>query len=1064
MLAIISRLVNTCWFLFRWAFSLALVAALVVGGYLFFRLDDELRRFAESTLADHYGEMKVRVGGARFIPGRGVTLYDIAISERNAAGDTQPLLSVAELRVEGSFRLETLLTQSPRIERVVASRPVLHATRTPAGRWSLERLLPPPKGGGEPAPMEVRDAVLVVSDPSSGRPPLVVRGVQLSVAPLAMAPGITGRAFQVSGGVDGTIARRLVVEGQASDDGTLDLRIEARELVLSNEMFEALPGLPVAQLGDAQIRGLADVTVDVKRASPRAILDWRCRYNIRDGQLAHPLLPRRLTDVAARGQCDARALAIEELTGKLGVSDIRLAVNRTGWRPDAPTAIAASVSGLPLDSQMYGALPASMRDTWDRFRPAGTIDASGTATVQSGQIDPNIRVASRDLSFEDSEEFPYRLSGGAGEMNITRSQVGDGVDLRLDLRAKGDGGPVEIHGELRDLDGEPTDQPTGWVELRAPKMQITEALLAAIDDDAERAIRMLNPRGAIAAVWRMDRKNPQAEEADTALDLSLVDCQFRFEKFPYPLSRVQGTIHQRNERWGFDDLFCDLGPGQTLSAAGSRTRGPNGDTLRMTIRGTAAPLDETLRGALPESAQQAWGELRPQGTIDFIADIEHHVGTPGAGLTITATPHERSVAIEPACFPFRLEQLDGTFVYSDGHVQATGMRGLHGRTIVESNALWSPAPGRGWRMVIDKLSVDRLTTDRDLLQAAPPELRRALERLKPSGGATISDGAMVIDHSGIEGTPPKSVWQMKLNCLQAELDVGALLTGVSGTILIEGESDAAKSFTHGELQLDSAFFQGFQFTDIRGPFWNDQQLCVVGQGASLKDGRPARPLEAKLYGGEVKLDARVLHSTRPNYYADVAFAKVDLGRLARESLKTPTEGAGFAEGQLKLRGEGTSLHGLSGSGEVHVREAQYFELPFLVSLLKVLRNRSPDTSAFYGCDAIFELNGEDVQFSRLDLLGDAVSLYGRGRVNLDHDLDLLFHSVVGPAEATIPVLRNLMGRAGEQLLQLKVTGTFENPEVRREAFPVVGDMLQQLQQGLAPSAAAAGNTGATTRK
>ncbi|QDU87338.1 hypothetical protein Pla175_06970 [Pirellulimonas nuda] len=1049
--------------MFRWSIAVVIVAALGLGGYLFFRLDDEIRRLAEHSLAEHYPTLAVHVGGARYVPGRGVTLYDISFAERGATGQIEPLLSIAELGVQGDFRIESVVTQSARIERVIASRPVLHATRTATGRWSVQRLLPPPKGNGEPAPLEVHDAVLIVSDPASGRAPLVVRGVQLTVAPLAAAPGAPGRTYQISGGVEGTIARRLVFEGQAGADGSLDLHVEAKELELSNEMLDALPGLPKTQLGGAQVKGLADVTLDVRRASAQAPLDWRCGFELREGQLAHPMLPRRMSDIAARGSCDARSLQIEDLTAKLGVSDIRLALNRTGWDAAAPAAIAASVTGLPLDTRLYGALPTAMRATWDRFRPAGTVDASGTATLRGGEFDPNVRISSRDLSFEDSEEFPYRLTGGEGEMNVTRSHEGDGVDMRIDLRAKGDGGAVEVHGELRDLDGEPTDQPTGWLELRAPAMQITESLLAALNDQAEPAIRMLNPRGSIAAVWRMERSNPHSSEADTALDLTLVDCQFLFEKFKYPLSRVQGTVHQRNERWGFDNLFCDLGPGQTLTAAGSRTRGPDGDTLRMTLRGVSAPLDETLRAALPAAAQQAWVELRPRGTIDFIADIEHLVGDKGVDLTITATPHERSVAIEPACFPFRLEQLDGTFVYSDGHVQATGMRGLHGRTTVQSNALWSPAPGRGWRLVIDKLFVDRLTTDRDLLQAAPPELRRALERLKPTGGATLSDGAMVIDHSGIEGASPRSLWQVNLNCLQAELDIGVPLTGVSGTIKLEGEKDATKSFTKGVLELDSAFFQGFQVTNIRGPFWADQQVSVLGQGVSAKDGRPARQIEANLYGGDVKLDARVLHSARPNYYAQVAFSKVDLGRLARESLKTAGEGAGTAEGRLDLRGEGTSLHGLAGQGEVHVRDAQYFELPVVVSLLKVLRNRAPDTSAFYGCDAVFDLKGEDVQFSRLNLLGDAVSLYGRGRVNLDHEIDLLFHSVVGPAEATIPVLRNLMGRAGEQLLQLKVTGTFEEPEVRREAFPVVGDMLQQLQQGLTPTTAAAGGA-ATTRK
>ena len=52
--AIFTRLVNFCWVIFQWGLFLAVAAALVVGGYLYFWLDDEILRQVQHRLASHY--------------------------------------------------------------------------------------------------------------------------------------------------------------------------------------------------------------------------------------------------------------------------------------------------------------------------------------------------------------------------------------------------------------------------------------------------------------------------------------------------------------------------------------------------------------------------------------------------------------------------------------------------------------------------------------------------------------------------------------------------------------------------------------------------------------------------------------------------------------------------------------------------------------------------------------------------------------------------------------------------------------------------------------------------
>jgi hypothetical protein len=46
------------------------------------------------------------------------------------------------------------------------------------------------------------------------------------------------------------------------------------------------------------------------------------------------------------------------------------------------------------------------------------------------------------------------------------------------------------------------------------------------------------------------------------------------------------------------------------------------------------------------------------------------------------------------------------------------------------------------------------------------------------------------------------------------------------------------------------------------------------------------------------------------------------------------------------------------------------------------------------------------------------------------------------------LLNTLVGKASQQIWQLKVSGTMANPKIEREAFPAVNQVLQQIQAEL----------------
>jgi hypothetical protein len=395
--------------------------------------------------------------------------------------------------------------------------------------------------------------------------------------------------------------------------------------------------------------------------------------------------------------------------------------------------------------------------------------------------------------------------------------------------------------------------------------------------------------------------------------------------------------------------------------------------------------------------------------------------------------------------------VQGVATFQDGRIDLKDLRAKHDS--VEYSAAtgtWLPLTGGGWQLDLRNMNADRFMPygDRDLLVALPPSLQAILERLQPSGTVSVVNSSLSLAHV------PRSerlaaAWDVNLDCHQAAIQGGLPLQSLTGGIHLAGRYDAQNTYTSGDLQLDSVIWKGTQFTNVRGPIWVDRQLFLLGEPASAKRAQPASKVTADAYGGSLTASAALQHSDNPNYQIDLAIGGVSLARFANERLGGPSELSGTVAGRLLLTGMGRSVQTLNGNGELHVVDANIYELPVLVRLLKVLTNRPPTNTAFNQCDMQFAIRGEHVHFQKLNLLGDALSLYGEGETNFDRELDLVFYTLIGPADLPIPIWRSIAGQVSPQALQLKVVGSWDNPDVQRRAFPAVNDMIQKIQAGAA---------------
>jgi hypothetical protein len=282
------------------------------------------------------------------------------------------------------------------------------------------------------------------------------------------------------------------------------------------------------------------------------------------------------------------------------------------------------------------------------------------------------------------------------------------------------------------------------------------------------------------------------------------------------------------------------------------------------------------------------------------------------------------------------------------------------------------------------------------------------------------------------------------------------MQSMTGGIRLVGRHDGRSSYTSGELTLDSLVWNDVQLTNVRGPLWADSVSCLFGDSAAQRQAQPPRRITADAYGGSLAANVEIQHDSSPTYKLDLALGGANLARFANERLGGPSDMSGTISGRLLLSGAANSKQSLSGHGELSVVDANIYELPVLVAMLKVLKVRTPDTTAFNRCDMQFAIQGEQIHFDKLNLLGDAVSLYGKGESGFDRRLDLVFYTLLEPANLPIPLWKTIAGQVSQQALQLKVGGTWDQAEVQPQTLPGFNQMLEQIQSSaatMAPSTA-----------
>jgi len=1034
-----------------WTCAVVLGGLLVAWLALKSQVNDEIRAEIERRFAERYRDCTVSVRHARMIEGRGVEILGLSITRRS---DRRPLASVNEIFAACPVDAEALLSgQRPHADHVYLSGLKLWAQCQADGTWDVQRLWPLPEFGSSHPPVTIRDATIEVTDARGGSgAALHLRDVGLEIAPdlrVSSAAPTAGPKPRPPLRISGRLAGDQFegIEFQALVDTTRaawSVAGQVQNLRWGSPLRASLPGDVQQRLAAlASLSGRLDLGFQAAGgASQTDPIRFSIRGALSNGQIQDSRLPYPLSDVRARFELDNQRVRLDEVYGRNGPTTVTLQLERHGWHEHSPMTVVGETRQLELDRRFLEILTPDMQAHWRKYFPAGVIDAQFRLDYDGQRWTPEATVTCHDASFA-YYRFPYRLERARGTVKLKDDR------LQIDLIAAAGGQDAFLRGEIQS----PGASPIGWMEFgcRQP-IPIDEKLLAAlIDPHARDVVRALRPSGMLTVQGRFERLQPGAAPWHRHVDIELVQCGLNYERFPYPLAMIRGQLVWDDQGWTFQNLNGRNDTAYVEGAGYWRPVAAGGSELVLNLTGTEVPLEDELRDALQPGAQRLWNQLHPRGTVDHLTVGIHYasasktldVEVTGQKLAKKSNDEGYSITLQPSWFPYRLDDVTGLVHYSNGRVQLRNISAWHDETQVSISGACGVGSDGSWTVQLPSVVAERIRLNRDLLAALPKELGKAAERLTLHGDLCLQ-GSLAF--SGAAGSDePAAAWDLVLDVEDGSLQCGFPIEHLHGDIRLVGSSGNGTFSSRGELQVDSVMYRKIQLTGVSGPLLVDPSGIVFGTEADGGEaGHAPRALTAQTIGGQLSADIRVGFEPELPYRLQVRLERGDLAEFASEMALASQSIRGRANALLTLSGNRFGWPSWRGTGAIRLFEADIYEIPVMLAMLKLLSIRQPDTTAFTSSEIDFRVQGEHVYLDRVNFNGDAVSLKGNGEMDLAQRINLNFYSLVGSGELNIPVVRTVLRQASRQLLLIHVTGTLEQPQLTREPLPLLRGTLEQI--------------------
>ena len=1064
----------------RWMFVLVLLIAVAGGGaayWLYIRSDEGLRLEVLRQLSAMAPNVKFEIGRAHldFI-GR-VRIYGLT-AQLPDDDDEKPSFEIPEIVAT----LEP--TQLTNFENVVVQKlrivnPKIRAVRGPDRNWNLQRIELQPVSGGPIPDVEVEHGSILVEIQLPDRAsrqlkfqnfnvstsPKDSRRLAVKVATLLEPAGPLTLEIDVN--LDGPTwecssrdAWRVPVDVgliQLLCDLSPDLaaphiasagqwidRVKASQIAATP--ITTRPSSPMKLESRLQASStpydfglscVCDLTFQVGQDEPGCPLQFRALAFVKSGQINNELLPFPLHELQGKILVDNRQIIVSEVRASNGPTQFAFDGDVV---PSKPIQASLKIRGIELDDELKSRLPEALRRFIQQLGLTGLCDADATVTLDSGvwQHEVDLRLGRGTVTHE---RFPVTVRNVEGELHLRKNVV------TFDANGKYAGRPVIAHGTITN----PGPAHQADIVLTCNNLPLDDESVAACPLPIRKTIEALKLRGRHDVLLRLTRPAGfgQGQKYEPELIEKLYDGSLCFTGFPLEIQQLQGFVKWTGDVVTFTEL-AGMHDGAKVTGHGTFRRIPSPGRLDLTIDASDATFDRSLHAALPATLRQVWKDFQPQGNFDIKTNIAWVPGEP-CEVKIPRVI-VRNGAVLMKCFPWPLQKLKGEFSFNmepgklDMKVSAR-----HDDTQLSASGVGWFRGKDPWRLKFDQLNIDDLDPNENTTfrNALPLGIQRVFDVLRPAGIFSF-DGPVEFYGPQIGGDSISARWDLRTVLSRCAINAGIQIDEMNGVVQLKGQWDGSRTDLDGELKLDSVSVfrlpsgRSYQITQVSGPISFHDGKFVAGMEAAIPPRRldpdKSNRIRGEAIDGTLYLDAAVDLRAEPEYRAFIELEKGRLERYAQQYLRGQSNLAGVMNGWMNLHGNGTSAERMVGEGKLRIAPAALYELPLFVQMFRIPQLRVPDSTAFEQADLSFTVGDGRFDFKSIELLGDAMSLRGRGYIRLDGGMQLEFGS--RPGRGPRRLIQNLF--MGPEWIAVRVTGNVGDPKTTIVPLPELDDAMKQF--------------------
>ena len=637
------------------------------------------------------------------------------------------------------------------------------------------------------------------------------------------------------------------------------------------------------------------------------------------------------------------------------------------------------------------------------------------------------------------EHFPYQLEHMRGEVIFEPDHLSIGP---LESRQAGQVTLVEGRWERQQ------EQTNLVLRARVDNLPLDPKLFAALHPWQKKLWQKFEPSGTVHGTYQLKQENQQKKQE--RLDIDFLNVNACCADFPLPLSALSGEAHYEDGMVRFDikqpparsSWMALKGELENLRQGAGR--------IDCEIDFHNLELDEAFLSSLSGPSRKLYEKIGLRGQADGRAHIytassnrnERHGEEPNAispwgdiDYQIAAQVHEGRLLYEK--FPYELRDVQAQVELSREKLSIGSLQGRHGNSRIDMKGfIENKQPQEGVEDCRFELKLVSVSMDKEFQEVLPLPLRKMYDRM--AWGGTI-DAELMITRRPVD--EEKELWN--INGRSGLKD---------GTVSWPAPADRINGWFQGELSYDSHSKELSYAGVLQADGLRIKQRPLTHLTAQVKyDGREKalqlRQISSGFCSGQLAGEMQADFKDEPaGYEFKLRFHEVDLAQFLdaprpagekRRNLK------GQVEGWLNVSQPG-DLAQRRGSFLFNISHAVLGELPLMARLLHVLNLSLPKEGAFNEASIKGDVAGGQVYFDPIQLRGSAVALSGAGIMKDPNNHLELFFEVESPHKLpNIPIISSFIRAVSPSLMQVQVSGNFDDPQVEPVAFPSRGKALRQ---------------------